>query len=419
VRAVDSPAAGTARDASAGAAGEHGGAAAALRLPAFRWWFVAQILSGSGLMAQLVGQAWLVLRVLDGGGLAIGALSACAFAPVLLGSAWAGARLQHLDVRRTLIATQAAGGTLALALAALVLGGSVELWMMFAFALVGGCVSAVDQPARQLYVVKLVGEGRVASAVGLYEVIVNASRVLGPAFGGVVLAVSGPAACFVVNAASFVPPLVVLLRFRPESAAQPPSHRARTAETLRAGIAYVRRTPAVAACLLMAAAGGMIFNTGASIPVLATETFGLGKAGLGALTASFGVGAIPGGIAAARSRDVALGPRVRILCLGAGIAVVALALSPSAALAFPLMLLVGFLSIWMIALANTLVQLRPGAGLRAPVMGLWVMALPGLMPVTALLTGAVTQYVGPRAGYGVAGVCLAGAALAGWQALAD
>jgi hypothetical protein len=83
------------------------------------------------------------------------------------------------------------------------------------------------------------------------------------------------------------------------------------------------------------------------------------------------------------------------------------------------MVLVGFLSIWMIALANTLVQLRPSASLRGPVMGLWTMVLPGLMPVTALVIGATTQYAGPREGYGIAGVFLCAAALTGWRALGD
>jgi hypothetical protein len=87
--------------------------------------------------------------------------------------------------------------------------------------------------------------------------------------------------------------------------------------------------------------------------------------------------------------------------------------------AFPLLALVGFLSIWMIALANTLVQIRPDPSLRGRVMGLWTMVLPGLSPVTALIVGGLTQYVGPRAGYGVAGLALAGASLAGWRALAD
>ncbi len=398
---------------------EHGRAFASLRIPSFRWWFVAQILSGSGVMAMLVGQAWLVLHVLHGGGLDLGVLSAVGFAPVLLGSAWAGARLHQLDVRKVLIVTQVAAGSVAVAVAVLVATGAVSLWMVFALAFANGCVSAFDAPARQLYVVNLVGRDRVASAVGLYEVIINASRVVGPATGGVVLALAGVAACFFVNAASYFAPLVVLLRYRPQRGADEPHPKVRTRDTLRAGLAYVRRTPEVAACLLMAAVAGMIFNTGTSIPVLATHTFGLGKTGLGALTACFGLGAIPGGVAAAYSRSEHTAHLVRALCLGSGLAVIALAAAPARAAAFPLMVLVGFLSIWMIALANTLVQVRPAAGLRGPVMGLWTMVLPGLMPVTALITGVTTQYAGPRQGYGVAGVFLCVAAAVGWRALAD
>ena len=392
---------------------------ASLRIRSFRWWFGSQILSGSGGMAQLVGQAWLVLHVLHGGGLALGVLSAPVFAPVLLGSAWAGARLQSFDIRHALIATQIGACAISAATGLLVATGVVKLWMVLALALASGCVQAVDQPARQLYVVNLVGRDRVASAVGLYEVIINASRLLGPAAGGAVLAVFGVAACFFVNAASYVPALLVLLHFRPRHEVDGAAGRPRTRDALRAGLAYVRRTPEIAAAIVVAAPAGMIFNTGTALPVLATQTFGLGKVGLGALTACFGAGAIPGGLSAAYARSEHLGRRTRVLTLGTGLAVVALAAAPNAKAAFPLVAAVGFLSIWMIALANTLVQVRTTPGLRGPVMGIWTMVLPGLVPVTAVIQGALTQFVGPRVGYGIAGVLLSVAALVGWRALAD
>src|SRR5262245_27469029 len=287
---------------------------ASLRIRSFRWWFASQILSGSGGMGQIVGQAWLVLHVLHGGGLALGVLTAAAFAPVLLGSAWAGARLQSYDIRHALIATQIGAGAIAALTGVLVLAGVVQLWMVLALALAGGCVQAVDQPARQLYVVNLVGRDRVASAVGLYEVIINGSRLLGPAFGGVVLAVFGVAACFLFNAVSYLPALLVLLHFRPKHESDPAEERpSRTREALREGLAYVRRTPDVAACIVVAVPAGMVFNLGTALPVLATETCDLGKVGLGVLTACFGAGAIPGGFAAAYARVDELGRRTRIL----------------------------------------------------------------------------------------------------------
>jgi Transmembrane secretion effector len=370
-------------------------------------------------MAQLVAQAWLVLHVLHGGGLALGALSAAMFAPVLLGGAWAGSWLHHHDVRRALIGTQICAASVSVTAGILVATGVIQLWMVFVLAVAGGCVFAVDQPARQLYVVNLVGRDRLASAVGLYEVIINASRLLGPAVGGIVLATLGVSACFAFNAASFLPPLLVLLHFHTRSESGEAPRRSRTREALREGLAYVRRTPEVAACILIAAPAGMIFNIGVALPVLATETFGLGKLGLGALTASFGAGAIPGGLAAAYAKPHRIGSQTRLLTLGAGLAIVALAAAPTAAAAFPLIAAVGFLSIWMIALANTLVQVRTPPALRGPVMGLWTMVLPGLTPITAVIVGGLTQFVGPRAGYALAGVLLTAVALTRWRALGE
>jgi len=394
-----------------------GRALASLRIPSFRWWFFAQILSGSGGMAQAVGQAWLVLS-LTHSGLDLGLLSAATFGPVLLASAWAGALLDHVDVRRTLIATQIAAGAFALVLAVLVTTGAVRVWMVFALAVANGFVFAIDQPARQLYVVNLVGRDRIASAVGLYEVIINASRLIGPATGAVMLATVGVAACFYINAASFIPPFLVLLVYRTgqprERAAKEPMWGA-----LREGVSYVRRSPAIAACLVMAVAAGMVFNLGTALPVLAERTFGLGGAGYGALMSCFGIGAIPGGFAAAYSRGEGVGRKVRVLCLLTGLAVLAVAMAPLGAAAFPLIALVGFFSIWMIALANTLVQVRSDSRMRGRVMGLWTMALPGLGPITGIVVGATTQYAGPREGYGLAGVALAAAAVVSWRSLSE
>ena len=395
-----------------GAAPQRAGAFASLRIPAFRWWFLAQTLSGSGAMAQGVGTAWLVLR-LTGSGIDLGLLTAALFTPVLLGGAWAGSLLDRLDHRRALIGTNATSAALALLLASLTATGAIRVWMVFAIAVANGIVLAVDQPARQLYVIELVGRERVQSAVGLFEVIVNASRVLGPAIGGLMIATLGVAACFYANAIGFVLPLLVLLRFRPRAHAVLPVARA----AVREGLRYVRGSPAIVACLLIAGASGMVFNLGVALPVLASRTFGLGGGGYGALMAIFGAGALPGGYAAARSAGEPSGRLIRLLCLLTATAVLAVACAPNVVLAFLCMALVGFFSIWLIALANTLVQLQPEPTMRGRVMGLWTTILPGMTPVTGLVVGAVTQLVGPREGFGLAGIALAAAAVLSWHAL--
>jgi MFS family permease len=392
-------------------------AVAALRVPAYRWWFGTQILSTSGGMAQAVGLAWLVLE-LGGHGLALGLMSAAAFGPALLLGPAAGALLDHVDHRRALITTQILFTILSALLAVLNATGVVELWMVYAIALATGVVFSVDAPARQVYVLELVGPERTASAVGMFEVIVNASRVLGPAAGGVLIATIGVTACFAANAASFVPTLLVLLQLQPTRRLEPPG-RLRVVAAVREGLSYVRHRPAIAALIAMAVASTFIFNPGVALPVLATTVFDLGSIGYGALVAAFGLGAIPGALAAARTVGEPSARLIRVLCLLTGGVVIATALAPTAWLAYAGMAVTGFVSIWFIALANTFVQLRSEARIRGRVMGLWTMALPGMNPVTALVAGGVTQGIGARVGWAVGGASLVGAALAGWRALSE
>ena len=387
----------------------------ALRIPAYRWWFVSQILSASGAMTQAVAQSWLVLQ-LTGRAVDLGLLAALAWGPVLLLGAWAGAWVDRLDRRRLLLVTQTLFVLLGLVQAGLTATGVVRVWMVLAVAAATGIVSAFDGPARQVYVLELVGTGRVASAVSLYEVGLNASRVLGPAVGGAMLATVGTTACFLVNAACYLPPLAVIAGFAPRPGAAPPPHE-RRAGAVREGLRYVWRVPPIRACVLIAAAGGVLFNLGVAVPLLATRVFHLGGGGYGALMAAFGVGAIPGALLAAAGSAWPTGRRVRALTVGAGAAVVLTALAPDAATGFAGIALSGFLSIWLIALANTLVQLRADPALRGRVMGAWTMALPGTIPFTALLNAATAQVLGARAGFALAGVVLLLTAAATWRAL--
>ena len=132
-------------------------------------------------------------------------------------------------------------------LGALILLGTVRLWVVFVAAGVSGSVNAIDQPARQVYVLELVGRKRMTNAVGLNEVVINVSRVLGPAVGGALLATSGVGACFLFNAATYIPPLLVLLRFR--TAATAAAQRRKVGQ-VRKGLFYAWRQPAIRAVWL-------------------------------------------------------------------------------------------------------------------------------------------------------------------------
>ena len=369
-------------------------------------------------MTQLVAVAWLVLRW-HGNGLELGLLSSAGLGPTLVLGLWAGSLVDHHDRRTILIWTQSLLATLSFALYVLIVSGAASYWPVIAITLASGSVNALDSPARQIYVLDLVGPERVAGAVSLYEVILNLSRVVGPAVGGTLLAISGPAACVLVNAVTFAAPLAVLLHYRPtesEGGRKSDPNRAGRPSAM-AGIRYAWSQPLLRACMLTGASSGVLFSPALFFPLLATRVFHMGGSGYGLLLALFGIGALPGELLASRRQPT--GKQVRTLGLLTGVFVAIAATAPVLPVLFIGILGIGACSIWMVAAANTLVQLRAAPELRGRVMGAWTVALPGTIPITALLGGGAADLFGPRVAYAAVGAVIAGVALLCWQAYSD
>lgn len=382
----------------------------ALSIRPYRQWFISQVLSASGTMTQSVALSWLVLR-LTGSGVDLGLVTTCTFAPMLLGGPWAGALVDRANRRRLLIVTQCLYIVLSLTLALVTATGVTRLWMVLVVALASGCVGAPDAAARQVYAIDLVGLESLTSAVSLNEVVLNASRVVGPALGGVLLATAGVTACCLANAASFIPPLIVLYQHRrlalPERPVSP--HR----DHLMMGLRYAWQNRTIRLVLLLAAASGMLFNMGVPLPLLATRTFHLGPAGYGLMMSVFGVGGIVGGVCAAAGHRAPTRAMVVVLAAVTAGTVLATALARNVTEVYLGLVVTGWASIWFIARANALVQFESPPQLRGRVMAVWSMALPGLMPVTSPLVGYVAGALGAREGFGLSGAALAVLALAG------
>jgi len=136
----------------------------------------------------------------------LGLLTTCSFLPMLVAGPWSGNLIDRSNRRRLLIVTQSLFITLSTLLAVVIALGAVKVWMLFLFAFASGVVGTPDSAARQVYALDLVGTDHLTSAISLNEVVLNVSRVVGPALGGALLALEGASACCFVNAASFVPP---------------------------------------------------------------------------------------------------------------------------------------------------------------------------------------------------------------------
>jgi MFS family permease len=279
----------------------------------------------------------------------------------------------------------------------LALTGVVELWMVWILALGLGITRAFDTPTRQAFVSELVEGPALARAIGINSTVVSAARMIGPAAGGVIIALFGVGECFIINAASFAGPLIGLLAMDTTKLYRPDVRAARTPHAVRAGLRYVkRRRDLLIPLLMMAIIGTLAYEFQVTIPLMAHSAFHLGAAGFGLLYAAMGAGAVVSGVTLAGK----VPGRVRTLVISAaalGVALGATALAPGPASAAIALGFAGAASVVYSSSTNGTLQLRADPSMRGRVVALYVMAFMGSTAIGGPLVGAVGQVVGPRA----------------------
>src|SRR4051794_14780281 len=180
----------------------------------FRLFWIGMLVSLIGTWMQSVGEAWLVLK-LTNDPIALGIVAACAFGPVLFLGLFGGIVADTVSKRKALMVTQTVAGLLALTTGTLVATGVVQVWMIYLIALCLGINSSFDMPIRQSFVVEMVGREDVAKAVALNSAVFNMSRIVGPAIGGILIALIGIAPLYFLNASSYIAVIASLWLMRP------------------------------------------------------------------------------------------------------------------------------------------------------------------------------------------------------------
>jgi MFS family permease len=384
---------------------------ASLRIPNYRRFFFGQLVSISGNWMQTVAEIWLILT-LTGSGVAVGLTTALQFLPMLLVGAWGGLVADRVPKRRLLVATQTLHMLPPLALLALAATGAATPLAVFAVVFARGAVNAVDYPARQAFVMEIVGSKRVVNAVNLNSVLVHSARIIGPALAGILIATVGVEPCFALNAASFAV-MVVALRGMDADALRPAELAPREPGAVRAGLRYVRATPQLWIPLgLMAIVGTLGFNFQSILPLLATFTFEGGASAYAALLCAMGVGAVVGALTAGARGSVSPG-----LMAGAAIGFGALALlaagMPSLATEVAVLAPLGAAGVILAASVNSALQLAAEPSMRGRVMALYSVVFLGTTPIGGPLAGWLSEAVDPRAALLMAGTAaLAAGALA-------
>ena len=387
---------------------------AAMRFRNYRLYFISQIISFSGTWMAAIAQSWLVLE-LTGSGTALGAVVAMQFLPTMLLAPIGGVIADRFDKRRLITATQTAAGLLALLLGVLTVTDTIELWMLYVIAALFGSVTALDNPSRQTFVMEMVGPEDLSNAVTLNSVVVNGARVIGPAIAGVLIATVGIGECFLINAASFVA-VIVALRMMSAADLHPTQRTTRGPGQLREGLRYAWSVPHLRTTLVMLVIIGTItYEFTVTLPLLSEFTYGSGSAGLAAMTALMGGGAVVGGLAVAAAGNPS--PRRFVVIAAAfGIVTGTLAVLPSLWMALVLMPFLGACSIAVIAVSNSMLQLNSAPMFRGRVMALFSVALLGSTPIGGPLVGFIGEHASPQAAIGLGGAASIVAALFGWYA---
>lgn len=375
-----------------------------LRYFNYRLWFASNLVSSTGMWMQRVAQDWLVLTVLTlNSGFAVGITTALQFLPQLLFSMHSGLLADRFDRRAVLQVTQVVTALTSVVLGVLVLTDTTQLWQVYALAFLAGTANTLGTPVRQTFVSELVPAEALPNAVGLNSTAFNGARMIGPAIAGGAIAWVGTGWVFLLNAALFLVPVVLLMLMRSgdlREVAAPKPHKG----MIREGLAYVADRSDIVLITVVATVISMLgFNHQLTQGVMATTVYGKGAGEYGLLGSVMAVGSLGGALLAARRSR----PRVALVFasgLAYGLCQCVLALAPTYTWYAALLVPTGLLMLTFITAANASIQVSTPPQMRGRVMSIYFLFYLGVTPIGAPAIGWIAEHVGARWSVGIGGI---------------
>ena len=381
----------------------------ALRHRNYRLFWIGQLISVSGSWMQTVAQGWLIAKLAASSGVNaeaatawyLGLISACGNLPILFGALLGGVVADRVDKRRLIIGTQTVMMLTALVLSVLTATDVVRIWHVLVMAVVLGCATAFDLPARQAFIVDMVGKDDLGGAVALNSGLFNSARMIGPAITGVLLAAHASLAiCFLLNGLSFLAVIAGLMKM------EVPPHRIAVSDkhvlqTIREGLGYVRHTRTVRRVLIFVGAfGTFAFSFNVLLPAFVrfylvpglAHDFGLQGSKYGMLESVRGIGALAAAITTASVAKRGVHAKLIVLgAIGSTVGLVIFSMQRSLVPAYISIAFVSFCFVLCFASSQTLVQLEVPDYLRGRVMSIYVLLMTGLAPIGSLTAGTVAH----------------------------
>jgi MFS family permease len=372
----------------------------ALRIPNYRLYTGGSVISNVGTWLQRIAQDWLVLLLSGASGTALGITTGLQFLPILLLTPYAGLLADRLPKRSMMMMTQATMALFALILGLLAVSGVARTWHVYVLAFLFGIGNAFDIPARQSFVVEIVGKDDLANAVGLNSASFNAARVVGPAVAGGLISLFGGGVMatgwvILLNAVSYVAVIFSLSRMHTDLL-HTPERAPREPRMIRAGVRYVRNRPDLTMILvIMFFVGTFGMNFAVTLALMATHVYHKGAGQFGLLGSVMAIGSLAGALLAARRGN----PRHRLIVGAAlvfGGSEIVAGLMPNYVSFAAVLPLLGVTALTMITAANATMQLSVTSEMRGRVSALFMMIFMGGTPIGAPIVGWVGQTFGAR-----------------------
>ena len=387
----------------------------------YRWYVTAQVVSLLGTMMGYTALFWLVLHLRPGGAPALAAVDAALCLPMLLFSRRAGIIVARYQAARVLMVTQALLAIASLAIGVPLLAGRMSIWYLAPLAFATGCVQCVDLPARQTFMLDLVGPGDLRRGTSLFATVTGLAKIAGPGVAGIIIAVTGETVVFFIDAASFLGVIAVMAYLSrrtgsalssragsaPHHATLEPATRMPAARRFRWLLDLPRGVRAAAGMALLVGGFGLQFAV--TNPLMAARVFHLGSVGFGLFGTFMAAGGIAGSYYSSRRRDP--GHREFLAwSLAFGVTEALAAVAPAAWAYGVAMVALGATSQLFAVSATVYVQQATPAGQRGPALSAYNAGFIGFVPAGAFVVAAIASAAGTR--WALAGPGLAIAACA-------
>jgi len=363
---------------------------------------------------QGMAQGWLVYR-LSQSSLMLGLVAFAGQIPAVVLGPFGGVVADRFSRYKICLYTQILFMAQAFILGALTTNGLITVWQVFLLALVAGTLQTFEMPARQAFLQEIVGKDDLASAIALNSALVNASRIIGPALAGLVVATFDEGVCFTVNGICYLAIIGGFMAMQVPATTERPSS-ASVSSFIREGMAYAFHTPTIR--LLLALIGVIsLLSTPYTVlmPIFAKDVLHGGPGAMGLLLGAAGAGAVVGVMFLARQRGTEdMGRFITFALIRFGVGMILFSLSRNLWLSMLLLPLIGSGFMVPMAAANTLLQTLTPDRLRGRVMSLFLMMFMGAPPLGSLLSGFLAPHIGAPMTVGLTGIGCLFAALWFW-----